>query len=193
MVRGTAAAMAGVLACLIVGTTRTAATTSNLAQSPDFVAGCTLPFAPIADQHTIDHSCTIAGDLGEDGPNQAQNRTKNNFCATGTPVSATWNTFKKLQKKTDDLKTATAASATPFTFGSHNTLPTDRTPIRTAGFYTTTNEDDVHESTLVQAVAFLLHRRILQHGNRRGRQLRYSWCGIERHPPGVGENENRTG
>jgi hypothetical protein len=31
---------------------------------PDFVAGCTLPFADIAGHHSIDHACTIAGDLG---------------------------------------------------------------------------------------------------------------------------------
>ena len=122
-----------------------------------FVPGFALPFAGIDDHHSIDDACTIAGDLSEDGPNQEQNRTKNNFCASGTPVSATWFRFTRLQKKTDDLKAATAGSATPFTYGSHNSLPDDRTPIRTAGFYTTTNGDDVHEGTLVHSVAFLLH------------------------------------
>jgi hypothetical protein len=143
--------------CLIGGPVWTAAKTGRVLPSPDFVAGCALPFAGIEDHHSIDHACTIDGDLSADAANQEQNQTKNNFCATGTPVSATWNTFKKLQQKTDALKVATAGSPTPFTYGSHSTLPTDRTAIRTADFYTTTNGDDVHEGTLVHTVAFLLH------------------------------------
>jgi hypothetical protein len=117
---------------------------------PDFVAGCSLPFADIAGHHSIDHACTIAGDLSADAPNQEQNRTKNNFCATGTPVSVTQVTFKNLQAATDALPA-------PFTFGSHDTLPGDRTPIRSTGFVTTSDGDDVHEGTVVRTVAFLLH------------------------------------
>src|SRR3954471_22072482 len=154
--RRASAAIAGAFVFLIDGSARMA-TTSSVALSPDFVPGCVLPFANIDDHHSIDDTCTIAGDLTEDGPNQEQNRTKNNFCASGTPASATWFTFKRLQKKTDDLKAATAGSATPFTYGSHNSLPDDRTPIRSAGFHTTTNGDEVHEGTLVHTVAFLLH------------------------------------
>ena len=168
MTRGwTAATVTIAVTCLIGGTTATTTTPDRLRQSPEFVAGCTLPFTGIADQHSIDHACTIDGDTSEDAPNQEQNRTKNNFCATGTAVSATWNTFKKLQEKTDALKLATAGSATPFTYGSHDTLPTDRTPIRAAGFYTTTNGDAVHEGTLVHTVAFLLHGAYSNQGQAR--------------------------
>jgi hypothetical protein len=117
---------------------------------PDYVAGCTLPFADIAGHHSIDHACTIAGDLAADAANQLQNRTKNNFCATGTPVPVTWTTFKGLQ-------TATNALPAPFTFGSHSRLPDDRAPIRDNGFYATSNGDAVHEGTVVRTVAFLLH------------------------------------
>lgn len=123
---------------------------TGLPVPPDFVAGCVLPFAGIAGHHSIDHACTIAGDLTADTANQDQNRTKNNFCATGTPTSVTQVTFRNLQ-------TATDALPLPFTFGSHDTLPGDRTPIRSTGFVTTSDGDDVHEGTLVRTVAFLLH------------------------------------
>jgi hypothetical protein len=45
----------------------------------------------------------------------------------------------------------------PFTYGSHDTLPADRTPIRSNEFYISTNGDEIHEGTLVRTVAFLLH------------------------------------
>jgi hypothetical protein len=163
-----AAAAACAMACLTAATTAASPTSASVRQSPEFVAGCTLPFAAIADHHSIDHACSIAGDTSEDAANEAQNRTKNNFCASGTPVSATWNTFKKLQQKTDELKLATAGSTTPFTYGSHDTLPTDRTPIRTTGFYTSSNGDDVHEGTLVHTVAFLLHGAYSNQGTGEG-------------------------
>ena len=91
----------------------------------------------------IDHSCTIDGDLAADQANQLQDHTKNNFCATGTPVNITQVTFQGLQ-------TATDALPSPFTYGSHDTLPTDRTPIRSADLYTTSDGDDVHEGTVVR-------------------------------------------
>jgi hypothetical protein len=99
--RWTAAAIV-VVACLITGAGRTAPAAGPVEQ--DFVPACPLPFASTQDHHSIDAACTIAGDLTEDGPNQEQNRTKNNFCAGGTPVSATWFTFNRLQAKNDDLK-----------------------------------------------------------------------------------------
>jgi hypothetical protein len=117
-------------------------------QAPDFVPGCTIPFVDIQGANAV--GCTIAGNLGADAANQLQNRTKNNLCATGTPAEATWITFKKLQANTDTLPA-------PFSYGSHSTLPADRSPIRAAGFHTTTNGDEVHEGTLVRMVGFLLH------------------------------------
>ncbi len=150
------AAIAGALVSLVRGTIRTAATAGAISKSADFVAGCTLPFAAIQDHHSIDDACTIAGDL------------RNNFCATGTPMSATWNTFKKLQQKMDALPA-------PFTYGSHDTLPADRTPIRSNEFYISTNGDEIHEGTLVRTVAFLLHGAYSNSGTGEGMN-----CGIHR-------------
>jgi hypothetical protein len=130
-------------------------------QVPDFVAGCALPFADIAGHHAIDHGCTIAGELTADPANQLQNRAKNNFCATGAPVTVTWTTFKGLQ-------TATNALPAPFTFGSHDTLPDDRGPIRSTALYTTSDGDAVHEGTVVRTVAFLLHGAYSNTGNGEG-------------------------
>jgi hypothetical protein len=141
------------------------------AQAPDFVPGCTVPFAAIQGANAV--ACTIAGDLTAAGANQLQNRTKNNLCATSTPAEATWITFKKLQANTDALPA-------PFTYGSHDTLPDDRAPIRAAGFHTTTNGDDVHEGTLVRMVAFLLHGAYSNTGSGEGVN-----CGI----PGVKTND----
>ena len=124
-------------------------------QTPDqFVPGCALPFAGIEDHHSIDTSCPNQGQpkpsTGHVAENEDQNRTKNNYCATGTPASVTWVTFKNLQTATDTLPA-------PFTYGTASSLPSDRSPIRAAGFYTTSNGDAVHEGTLVRTVAFLLH------------------------------------
>jgi hypothetical protein len=129
-------------------TTLTLLHASAAPQAPDFVPGCTVPFAAIQGANAV--GCTIAGDVGADAANQLQNRTKNNLCATGTPAEATWTTFKKLQANTDALPA-------PFTYGSHSTLPADRSPIRAAGLHTTTNGDEVHEGTVVRMVGFLLH------------------------------------
>jgi hypothetical protein len=124
-------------------------------QTPDqFVPGCPLPFVGLEDHHSIDTTCPNEGQpkptTGHVAENEAQDRTKNNFCATGTPASVTWVTFKALQ-------TATDALPPPFTYGSATTLPTDRSPIRAPAFYTTSNGDAVHEGTLVRTVAYLLH------------------------------------
>ncbi len=116
---------------------------------PDFVAGCTLPFDNIVGRHQIDHACTIAGELTADPANQLQKPTKNNFCATGTPVLVTQVTFRTCRRPPMPLPT-------PFTFGSHDTLPADRDPIRATGFNTTSDGDDVHEGTVVRTVGCIL-------------------------------------
>jgi hypothetical protein len=85
MARGwIAAAVAGVLVCLVDGPTKTTATVT-VAPSRDSVPGSALPFASIEDHHSIDHACTIDRGCPESGTE----RTKNNFCATGTPASPT--------------------------------------------------------------------------------------------------------
>jgi hypothetical protein len=131
-------------------------------QAPDkFQATCPLPFFVIQDHHSIDTICQNEGKPkpaeGAIAENEEQNRAKNDFCAIGTPANITRKTFENLQTATDALKASTAGSATPFTYGSHDTLPADRTRIRANDFYTTSDGDRVHEGTLVRTVGFLLH------------------------------------
>jgi len=45
----------------------------------------------------------------------------------------------------------------PFAYGTSQTLPTDRAPIRAASLYTNSEGEAVHEEVNVHTVAFLLH------------------------------------
>ena len=53
------------------------------------------PFAPIAKTHPADGSCPAEGKGS--AKSQLQNQAKNNFCASGTPVTLTYQNFKSLQ------------------------------------------------------------------------------------------------
>jgi len=146
-----------IFAAVIGALTMTAVSAGSYTSPPaddQFAPGCTLPFSAIQDHHTIDATCPNEGreKAGSQNvaANEEQNRTKNNFCQTGTPAEVTQLTFKSLQTKTDAL-------SAPFTYGDHDHVPADRAPIRASGFYTTSNGDEVHEGTLVRTVAFLLH------------------------------------
>ncbi len=77
-----------------------------------FDPGCALP--PQLDQlkqpRQIDKQCSIDGDAPE-APHILQNRQKNNFCATGSPMTLTRDTFARLQSaaqaKQSSLETET--------------------------------------------------------------------------------------
>jgi hypothetical protein len=118
-------------------------------EGEDFVPGCPLPFAAIAVQHPIDSAgdagCGIEGKAASDDPNHAQNRAKNNFCATGDAVTLTQDDFAKLQAAVD---TAGIPS------GSPKTLPADRKVLH--DLYTTAGGAKVGEGTKVRYVAFVL-------------------------------------
>jgi hypothetical protein len=134
------------------------------AQAPDkFTPTCTLPFDNIKVHRPLDATCAIEGTpKPEDGAleaNKEQNRAKNNFCAGGPAVTVTKTTFKNLETKTEALEQATAGSAHPFTFGSHALVPEDRAAIRANGFNVTSDGDQVHEGTLVRAVAYLMQAK----------------------------------
>ena len=134
------------------------------AQSQDkFTLTCSLPFDDISVHRAIDKGCAIEGaPRPEDGAveaNKEQNRAKNNFCATGAPVTVTRQTFQNLETKVEALETTTATSAHPFTFGSHAQVPEDRTVIRSTPFYTTSDGDPVHEGTLVRTVAYIMEAK----------------------------------
>src|ERR1700687_3675504 len=77
---------------------------------------CPLPFAAIAQHHPIDDSCQPAGNA-QNPAQEAQNRAKNNFCASGDPATVTVVSFRKLQA---------AATTAGVSFGSDPQLPTDR-------------------------------------------------------------------
>src|SRR5262245_13037836 len=89
-----------------------------------FIPGCTLPFKPIQVKQPIDSACGMEGKFtkpADDTPeHRAQNRVKNNFCASGEPLDLTFTDFEKLQKAAENAHVA---------FGSRNNLPSDRTAL----------------------------------------------------------------
>jgi hypothetical protein len=93
-----------------------------------FVAGCSYPFADIAVQHSIDSDCGILGNSKADAANQAQNKAKNNFCATGDPIAVTPADLVNLQA---------AVLTAKIPFGDTHNLPADRSVLvnlaKTAG------------------------------------------------------------
>lgn len=112
-----------------------------------FTPGCSVPFASIATNPSIDSNCgNEGGAFGGSHPDtpqhRAQNRAKNNLCATGTPSRITVVTMKNLQKRTDQLK-----AAHQLKFGGSNNLPDDRSVLQ--GLVTTTDGNTVGEGNLV--------------------------------------------
>ncbi len=116
----------------------------NDARAQGFELPCTLPFDEIKEIHPIDDSCGIEG-VGSSDAHLAQNRAKNNFCATGTPVRVTYNNFLRLQQ---------AAEKKSIPFGSSNSLPEDRSVLRDV--YITSAGKKLGEGTLVRYVAFIV-------------------------------------
>jgi hypothetical protein len=117
-------------------------------EGEDFAPGCPLPFASIAVQHPIDSGdarCGIEGKSAADDANHAQNRAKNNFCATGDAVTLTQDDFVKLQKAVDDAGIPS---------GSTKSLPPDRKVLH--DLHTTGGGAKVGEGTKVRFVTFVL-------------------------------------
>ncbi len=67
-----------------------------------FVPGCTLPFQGEV-SHDIDQQCPNEG-CATRASDKAQNRLKNNLCASGTPVLLNFASFDKLQQAADRLE-----------------------------------------------------------------------------------------
>lgn len=111
------------------------------AQDP---ATCPAPFVEIARHHPIDDTCGAEGH-GTSEAQKAQNRAKNNFCATGEPAVVTTVSFRKLQA---------AAGDSGVSFGSDGQLPDDRSALRK--LYTTSFGATIGEGDLVTFVAFVL-------------------------------------
>lgn len=109
----------------------------------EFQPGCTLPFARIAERRPIDDNC------GVDGTNaphlvSLQDRLKNNYCASGTPVPTTQATFVQLQG---------SAGRRGVPFGSPGRLPSDRAILKSLYME---NGKQLGEGTLVRFAGFLL-------------------------------------
>ena len=110
-----------------------------------FTPGCTLPWQPIAKKHAIDNTCGLEGE-GSTAKHLAQNRAKNELCASGVPVTVTYQTFKRLQKAVEDQNIP----------HGRNNLPDDRTPLKNI---LTLNGQAIGEGTLIRHVAFITHAK----------------------------------
>lgn len=67
------------------------------AHAAPFSTGCgAVPFKPIASPHAIDQNCAIDG-VFDTQAHQAQNRAKNNFCASGDALTMSLDQFVELQ------------------------------------------------------------------------------------------------
>lgn len=141
----TRVARLAVVPALFVGFLASAA---SVQAADQFQSPCTLPFAAIAEEREIDGTCGSAGDAAS-GPHAAQNRAKNNFCATGLPIPVAYTTFKALQRAVD--------KATNIPYGSANKLPPDRDALK--NLVKLPNGTLIGEGTIVQYVAFISHPR----------------------------------
>jgi hypothetical protein len=90
------------------------------AYAEPFATGCgPLPFKPIAKPHAIDKSCGREG-IADTPAHRAQNRAKNNFCASGAPLTLNLSQFADLQS---------AAETAGIVFGARDRLPPDRSAL----------------------------------------------------------------
>ena len=107
--------------------------------------GCQLPFAAIAPKQAlpIDKSCSADG-AGKKPPKIAESQAKNNFCASGSPVSVTFEDFVTLQNTADEKNIPS---------GSSNRLPPNRLVLK--DLVTVGGGKQVGEGSLVRFAAFV--------------------------------------
>ncbi len=108
-----------------------------------FAPACDLPFQAVARTHPIDETCGIQGSA-RSATTRAQNRAKNNLCATGTPIPVTMADLRNLQN---------AVGKAGIPFGSPSRLPPDRTLLE--GLIES-GGGRIGEGSLVQFVGFVL-------------------------------------
>lgn len=109
----------------------------------EFKPACTVPFGSLSEVRAIDDVCGIDGD-GSDAT-QAQNRVKNNFCASGTPVNFNRQLGERLNTAVDALPN--------FSWGSPTNTPLDRSPLRDL---ISVSGKLVGEGSLVRTVAYFM-------------------------------------
>lgn len=113
----------------------------------EFAPTCNLPFQAIARTHPIDKTCGIQGNT-KSVTARAQNRAKNNLCATGTAIPVTMADLRSLQNVVGE-------AGIPFGFPSR--LPPDRTLLE--GLIVS-GGGRVGEGSLVQFVGFVLEAHV---------------------------------
>ncbi len=97
---------------------------SNCNINQAFNAGCNLPWEG-GESHDIDERCPNEGCASRD-QDKAQNRIKNNLCATGTPVEISFTSLDKLQRAVDKK-----VQQGQLTYGSTGPpLPADRAKLK---------------------------------------------------------------
>lgn len=115
---------------------------------------CTIADTELFPQRAIDNSpCGLDG--SGDAAHVLQNRAKNNLCAGGfltanpqeDPALVTQLSFRRLQAAADDIREAHDLGV--------QKVPEDRTPF-TGNVYTTSEDDELGEGSLVRYVGFLL-------------------------------------
>jgi hypothetical protein len=116
----------------------------QVARAQGFNPGCPLPFDAIKQPHAIDDFCSAEG-TGSSDANAAQNRAKNNFCASGPPVLVDRDAFVRLQQ---------AAQDQGVTFGGFDSLPKDRSVLQ--NLLQMAPGVQIGEGTLVRYVAFVI-------------------------------------
>lgn len=113
-----------------------------------FDPSCALPFDEIKQAGLrVDAECSMQG-VGNSPAHLEQNRLKNNFCASGDPVTITFYSFERLQR---------AVESAGIRYGSSNNLPEDRAALK--DMHTTHRGDTVGEGSRVRLVAFISHAK----------------------------------
>lgn len=110
-----------------------------------FADACILPFSSIEQHHPIDDSCSVTGNASTQ-PAADQNTAKNNFCATGTPATITFDQLRQLQADA-------AAAGSGITFGGESQLPRDRTVLRNLS----AGGSQFSEGEVVRIAAFVIN------------------------------------
>src|SRR6266498_1443625 len=115
-----------------------------------FNPGCTAPFSG-AQSHDIDAHCPNEGCAKNDN-DKAQNKVKNNLCASGTPIQISETSIDKLQAAIDQL-----VQQGNFSYGDKAPQPADRAKLQ--GLSTVDlngNPVTLGEGNLVTLDAFVL-------------------------------------
>jgi len=120
-----------------------------------FDVGCQLPFEAIETEGlTIDSTCSIDGNSGDDVGKRLESEAKNNFCVDGSPVPVTYEDFTNLETAADNIG------------GLRNLLKKNRD--RLLDIFTQSGGTKIGEGRLVQFVGFLFDAHFSNVGKNKG-------------------------